>query len=70
MYVEWDIDNHIHLLALRQSIDNWQTRYGIPVRQKTVRYRHRLGLDDESNFTVFFLTWTGPEFRVIHSRNH
>lgn len=70
MYVEFPVDNHLHLLALRQRIDQWQNRYQIPVRQKTVRYRHRLGMDDERNFTVFFLTWDGPEYQVIHNRNH
>ena len=70
MFVEFDVHNHLHLLSLRQRIDAWQRKYNIPVRQKTVRYRHRVGMDDETNFTVFFLTWQGPEFRVVHSRNN
>lgn len=70
MYIEFDVSNYLHLMYIRRCLDDWQQRFEIPVRQKTVKYRHRVGMDDERNFTVFFLTWQGPEFQVIHSRNH
>ena len=70
MYVEFTIQNHLHLLALRHRLERWQQRHGIAISQKTVKHQHRLGMDDEKNFTVFFLTWDGPEYRVIHNRNH
>ena len=70
MYVEFDFSNHLHLLKIKKYIEAWQQRYNIPISQKTVKYRHRIGMDDERNFTVFFLTWQGPEYRVIHNRNH
>ena len=70
MYVEFDVSNHLHLLHIRTAIDSWSLRYQIPVKQKTVRYRHRMGMDHEENFTVFFLTWTGPPYHVIKNRDH
>ena len=70
MYIEFEVQNYLHLQALRHKIDSWQLRYGVPVTQKTVRYRHRVGMNDEQNFTVFFLTWQGPEYKIIHNRNH
>jgi len=70
MYVEFPISNHIHLLGLREKIRIWSRRYQIPVTQKTVRYNHRMGMDHEENFTIFFLTWEGEPYRVIENRNH
>ena len=70
MYVEFEFSNHIHLMAVIRRLDAWQQRYRIPIRQKTVKYCHRVGMDHEENFTIFFLTWQGFEYRVIHNRNH
>ena len=70
MYVEFDITNWLHLMQIRNAVDQWQQKHSIAVRQKTVKNIHRVGLDDESQWVLFMLTWRGPEFRVIHSRNH
>ena len=70
MYVEFDVTNWLHLMRIRSEVDQWQQRHNITVRQKTVKSIHRVGLDDESQWVLFMLTWQGSPFRVIHSRNH
>lgn len=70
MYVEFEFHNHLGLLGIKNSIRSWQARYKIAVTEKTVKYRHRLGMDDEKNFTLFFLTWQGPPYNVVLNRNH
>lgn len=70
MYVEFNVTNWLHLMQIRSAVDSWQQQHGVVVRQKTVKNIHRVGLDDESQWVLFMLTWRGPEFRVIHSRNH
>ena len=70
MYVDFDVVNWVHLMQIRSAVDKWQHQHNIPVTQKTVKNIHRVGLDDETQWVLFMLTWQGPEFRVIHSRNH
>jgi hypothetical protein len=70
MYVEFQFDNYLDLMGLRLRIDRWQRRYRIPITQKTVKYRHRIGMDHEENFTIFFLTWDGPAYQIVSNRNH
>ena len=70
MYVEFDVTNWVHLMRIRSEVDQWQLRHNVVTRQKTVKNIHRVGLDDESQWVLFLLTWQGSPFRVIHSRNH
>lgn len=70
MYVEFDVSNWLHLMRIRSEVDQWQQRHNVTVRQKTVKDVHRVGLDDESQWVLFMLTWQGSPFRVVHSRNH
>ena len=70
MYVEFDVTNWLHLMRIRSEVDQWQQRHCVTVRQKTVKDVHRVGLDDESQWVLFMLTWQGSPFRVVHSRNH
>jgi hypothetical protein len=70
MYAEFAFDNYLHLAAIRKKLDAWENHYKIPLRHKTVRYIHRVGMDDETQFVLFSLTWSGPAFRMIHDRNH
>jgi hypothetical protein len=70
MYAEFPFDNHWHLAGIRRRLDAWEAKYKVPLRHKTVRYTHRVGMDDETQFVLFALTWQGPAFRMIHNRNH
>lgn len=70
MYVEFQFDNYLDLMGLKRRIDRWQSRYRIPITQKTVKYRHRIGMDHEENFMIFFLTWDGPAYKIVSNRNH
>lgn len=72
MYVEFDLSGfrQSDLDELKQSLETWARGHGVRYSQKTIKMTHRFGLDQEENFSLFAMTWDGPEFRLINVRGY
>jgi hypothetical protein len=59
------------LLTIKQEIAKWTTQYGITgYSQKTIKYTHRLGFNDEQHFSLFSMTWTpNIPFQIVRIEN-
>jgi len=57
------------LKQLKHELLLWSDRYHIKMTQKTVKYIHRVCFDQDDHYSLFAVTWRGPEFRVIKNRN-
>lgn len=70
MYIEFQLkpsrptftpNTNVHhtLLRIKQEIEDWAAKHGVTgYSQKTIKYTHRLGFDDERYFSLFSMTWT------------
>lgn len=71
MYVEFSLPLDYRNQAakiVRDSIMSWANKYQIPATgysQKTVKYTHRLGFNREEYFSLFSMTYTDFEFRIV-----
>lgn len=68
MYIAFEIYQifpNFTIATLDYEIRRWAEQYQIPYTTKIHKHTFRLGLNDPSHFTLFFTTWTGPEYRVI-----
>jgi hypothetical protein len=75
MYVEFKLPEslaHVVLGAIKSSINLWADKYKIPATgysQKTIKYTHRLGFNKEEYFSLFSMTYTGFDFRIVNIVN-
>jgi hypothetical protein len=58
------------LEIIKEEIKNWAQRYDVAYTQKTIKYTHRLGFNNEKHFSLFSMTWT-PEipFQIVNIAN-
>jgi hypothetical protein len=57
VYLKFDVRFHNELADIKREIQEWALQHGIRYTQKTIKYHHRVGFDQESDFTLFSLTW-------------
>jgi len=76
MYVEFQLPHgmstRVMSNAIKSDIAIWADRYQVPdsaYSQKTIKYTHRLGFNHERYFSLFSLTWTSFEFRIVNIDN-
>lgn len=76
MYVQFDLpDGRIGaavLEAIKASIALWINKYEIPnsgYSQKTIKGTHRLGFNRQEYFSLFSMTYTDFEFRIVNVNN-
>lgn len=76
MYVQFDLpDDRIGaaiLEAIKSSIILWTHKYEIPssgYSQKTIKYTHRLGFNRQEYFSLFSMTYTDFNFRIVNVQN-
>ena len=75
MYVQFDLPPslaHVVLGAIKSSISLWAHKYNIPdsgYSQKTVKYTHRLGFNRDEYFSLFSMTYTDFNFRIVNIEN-
>jgi hypothetical protein len=75
MYIEFKLPQqgkdtqytHYALSAIREEIHDWLEKYPVQHRQKTIKNKHRLTFEDDSNYTLFVLTWKPKSWNQIHS---
>ncbi len=75
MYVQFDLPQglaYVVVEAIKSSIKLWANRYEIPdsgYSQKTIKYTHRLGFNREEYFSLFSMTYTDFDFRIVNVQN-
>jgi hypothetical protein len=75
MYVQFDLPeslSYVVLGAIKESIKAWAQRYQIPdsgYSQKTIKYTHRLGFNRDEYFSLFSMTYTDFNFRIVNVEN-
>jgi hypothetical protein len=69
MYIVFDVRFQQDLDLVKQQIADWAERYQVPYTQKTIKYQHRLGLNREKDFTLFYMTWEGVPYQTVNIGN-
>jgi hypothetical protein len=74
VYIEFQLPHDesygLVLGLLKVDIVDWATRYSIPYSQKTIKYTHRLGFNNEEYFSLFGMTWTSKmPFKIVRIEN-
>lgn len=76
MYIEFELPKdggaHATVLAIKIAIGRWAKQYGVPdsdYSQKTIKYTHRLGFNNEKYFSLFSMTWDHYEYRIVDIAN-
>ena len=66
-----DMSAHHYLLLIKQEIDRWIQQHGVVGHsQKTIKYTHRLGFNNEKYFSLFSMTWTAEiPYRIVRIEN-
>lgn len=75
MFVEFTLSDERpgpDLLLIRYRLVKWAEQYQIPYVEKTVKYTHRVCFDNDSEYTVFKLTWLPewPKYKLVVDRNN
>ena len=78
MYIEFQLPQggggipaQYKLSLIKKEIQDWIEKYQVPGHsQKTIKYTHRLGFDNEKYFSLFSMTWASDiEFRIVRIEN-
>ncbi len=75
MYVQFDLPQgltYVIVEAIKSSITVWANKYQIPstdYSQKTIKYTHRLGFNRQEHFSLFSMTYTDFDFRIVNVQN-
>ena len=52
---------------IRQKLEEWTEKYHVECTAKNIKYTLRVTFEDESLYSLFSITWDGPEFRLIET---
>jgi hypothetical protein len=58
--------------AIMAEVAIWAHHYGVPdsaYSQKTIKYTHRLGFNNEKYFSLFSMTWDKFDFQIVRIEN-
>jgi len=76
VYIEFSLPQglatRVMSLAIKGEIAKWAKKYGIPdsaYSQKTIKYTHRLGLNNEKYFSLFTMTWDQCPYQIVQIEN-
>lgn len=74
MYIEFQLphdESYGYVLELiKVEIVDWATKYNVSYTQKTIKYTHRLGFNNDKHFSLFSMTWTTQiPFQIINIAN-
>lgn len=69
MYLTFAARYQQELDHVRQEIQRWADQYNISYTQKTIKWRHRLAFNRPEDFTLFYMTWQGPEYEIVDLGN-
>lgn len=76
MYIEFDLEStgsplpglvqYRANVIISRALDDWSTRYQIPYRTKTVKYKKRVTFDLDDSYSLFAMTWnTERKFKAL-----
>lgn len=70
MYIAFDLVNNQHWFEINDALVQWQEKYNIPYRIKTVKNVTRVVFDSDELYSFFALSWNPPyeylkKYRVI-----
>jgi len=59
------------LSVIKQEIQDWVDKYQvIGWSQKTIKYTHRLGFNNEKYFSLFSMTWNNEiPYQIVNIKN-
>jgi len=69
MYIRFDVLHQSELDSLKDLIQHWAQQHDVHYTQKTIKTHHRLAFNRDRDFTLFFMTWSGPDYQVINVGN-
>jgi hypothetical protein len=76
MYVKFELPHGISTRvmagAIQAEIAIWANKYQIPesaYSQKTIKYTHRLGFNNEKYFSLFSMTWNKFDYQIVNIAN-
>jgi len=74
VYIEFQLPHDesygLVLGLLKVDIVDWAIQFNVPYTQKTIKYTHRLGFNDEKYFSLFSMTWTSKiPFQIVNIAN-
>lgn len=69
MYIEFRLPQgaggqtaYYALSVIQTEIAHWLEQHHVAVKQKTIKYTHRLTFDDDRHYTLFAMSWN-PKHR-------
>ena len=80
MYIEFELldndevtmaPNHaagVTLRIIQKEMQAWGERYGIPYREKTIKYTHRVTFDQDELYSFWAITWNAEQKYYATSR--
>jgi hypothetical protein len=68
MYIEFDLpqgssdikstfSTDLTLKIIRDQMQSWSEQYGIPYREKTIKYKHRVTFEQDELYSFWAITW-------------
>ena len=69
MYIVFDVRYQKDLDLVKEQIAQWAEKYQVQYSQKTIKNQHRLGLNREKDFTLFYMSWAGVPYQVVDNGN-
>ena len=75
MYIEFDLLPDIDMAPGHRATANlrivqehmliWGKRYGIPYREKTIKYTHRVTFDQDQTYSFWAMTWNPKQHKIL-----
>jgi len=77
VYIRFECRLQYQLEDIKREVKAWADRYGVRYTYKTIKYYHRVGFDNEKNFSLFSMTWNPVdlelrpwlEYQIINIQN-
>jgi hypothetical protein len=75
MYIEFDLLPDVDMAPGHRATANlrivqehmliWGKRYGIPYREKTIKYTHRVTFDQDQTYSFWAMTWNPEQHKIL-----
>jgi hypothetical protein len=75
MYIEFDLLPDVDMAPGHRATANlrivqehmliWGKRYGIPYREKTIKYTHRVTFDQDQTYSFWAMTWNPKQHKIL-----
>ena len=75
MYIEFDLLPDVdmapghragaNLRIVQEHMLTWGERYGIPYREKTIKYTHRVTFDQDQTYSFWAMTWNPEQHKIL-----